>query len=354
MEPTTSPALDPSAAQHKAAFRFGRLRLAAGLTLLFVASAGITYLGAWPPMATVMSGSMAPKIDTGDVVLLKRTRSAPKLGDIIAVRVPDSARKRYGYPEEVIHRVVAISETGDLSTKGDAREKPDPFTVRRSSVRAKVAFTVPAVGRVFAFLTSTLGLAWMAAGVFLFFVMPRLERQRELQESEQQTIAQLRAELSAISAEMSRLFAAERPPGQTDHRLDMLVREAREARELLAELIEAREPESVTPQGEPEEGTTFWSADTVESEPLSLESAEETVESPAIAFDRIFAPALAEEVEFDFAEIELQPMPAAAPDDAEPRQPATEPEPVVITKVVRRRSGGLIGTGLARARRRVG
>ncbi len=318
MEPSTAPALEPSATSdgpssaRRGASRGKRFRTAAGLLVLFAATAGLTYLGTWPPMATVMSGSMEPTINTGDVVLLKRVTSAPRLGEIIYVRVPETARRRYGYPAQVIHRVVAISPKGEITTKGDARDKPDPFTVRRSTVKAKVAFTIPAAGRAFAFMTSTLGLVWMASGIVIFFVLPRLERQRELVENEQQTLAELRAELGAISGELSKLGTRDVVPGAVDYKLDLLVREAHESKELLLDLGETIERQAEAPT----EACPF----------------RERGSDHAIAFDRIFAPVLSDEPELG---------------------PEPQPEPPATT-VVRRRTGGLIGGGLARALRRVG
>ncbi len=77
------------------------------------ASCGLAYLQTWPPLATVMSGSMAPTIDTGDVVLLKRLERPARVGDIVSIPVPDEARSRFGYPPVVIHRIVAIDADGD-------------------------------------------------------------------------------------------------------------------------------------------------------------------------------------------------------------------------------------------------
>src|SRR3954454_6366693 len=135
-----------------------RLRVGAAVAALVLAAAvgGLLYLGAWPPMATVMSSSMSPTIKTGDVVLLKHLDRAPRLGDIIAVSGPDQASSRYGYPPVVVHRVVRISPSGDIPTKGYAPPHPDPFTVRRGSVNARVAGHIPAAGHVVAFFTSTL------------------------------------------------------------------------------------------------------------------------------------------------------------------------------------------------------
>src|SRR5215207_8206536 len=72
-------------------------------TLALAAFAGVGYLRVWPPLATVMSASMAPTIDTGDMVVLKRLDRPARQGDIVKIRVPDEARRRFGYPPVVIH-----------------------------------------------------------------------------------------------------------------------------------------------------------------------------------------------------------------------------------------------------------
>jgi signal peptidase I len=181
--------------------------LLAGLVVL-AAACGLLYLRAWPPMATVMSGSMSPTIKTGDVVLLKRMDRAPRVGDVIAVSVPDLAQSRYGYPPVVIHRVLRIAPNGDITTKGDARPKPDPFTVKRGSVNSRVAADIPAAGHVLAFFTSTLGLIWLGGGVLMLVVLPILERQRDAREREEETLESLQAELRTISEELAALRAA--------------------------------------------------------------------------------------------------------------------------------------------------
>ncbi len=180
-------------------------RLIALLAALGVAGFAFGYLGTWPPVATVMSGSMSPTIKTGDVVVLKKLHGMPHVGDIIAVTVPDEARARYGYPPVVTHRVVRIAPDGSITTKGDARKTPDPFTVHRSAVSAKVLLHIPAAGRVMAFLMSPMGLLWIAGGAVLLFVMPSLERRHEAEAAEQETLAALRAELHAITEQLAQL-----------------------------------------------------------------------------------------------------------------------------------------------------
>lgn len=74
----------------------------------------------------VASGSMAPTIPKGSIVVL-RPISADKvtIGDIITFYPPD-------HSQLVTHRVVAIADTADgpaFVTKGDANPLPDPWNL---------------------------------------------------------------------------------------------------------------------------------------------------------------------------------------------------------------------------------
>jgi signal peptidase I len=167
-----------------------------------VACGGVAYLREWPPLATVMSASMAPTIDTGDMVVLKRLDRPARVGDVVVVHVPDDARTRYGYPGVVIHRVVAIAPGGSVTTKGDARKEPDPFTLPRSALSAAVVARIPAGGSVLAFLGSGLGLLWLGGGAVLFVGMPLLDRRRHRAERES---GGLRSRLDTITEELVEL-----------------------------------------------------------------------------------------------------------------------------------------------------
>jgi signal peptidase I len=187
--------------------RIGWPRLALAVLLIAVAG-GLGYLRAWPPVATVMSGSMSPTIETGDVVVMKRIDGGPKVGDIVAVKVPDEARSRFGYPPEVIHRVMRIGADGRVTTKGDARKEIDPFTVPAAAIDAKVVTTLPAAGRAMAFLTSTLGLVWLGLGAVLLVVLPLVDRQRDRQQREQDGIDELSGDVQVVLEEVVQLRAA--------------------------------------------------------------------------------------------------------------------------------------------------
>ncbi len=210
MLPTTllaDPALRPARTRVRRPERPRRVRLRTGWVLLaalaLAAAGGVGYLRVWPPLATVMSASMAPTIDTGDMVVLKRLDRPARKGDIVSIRVPDEARRRFGYPPVVIHRVVAIAPDGAVTTQGDAYEKPDPFTVQSSTLTTGVVAHIPAGGQVLAFLGSPFGLFWLLSGGVLLFGMPLLDRYR----LSQRRGNDLQDQLAAMTAALEQLPA---------------------------------------------------------------------------------------------------------------------------------------------------
>lgn len=185
------------------------------VAVMFVVFAGLAFLRVWPPLATVMSGSMSPTINTGDMVVLQRLDRPARVGDIVVVNVPDDARSRYGYPPVVIHRIFRIAADGTATTKGDARKEPDPFTIPRRAIGAHVIAHVPGGGRVLAFLTSPLGLLWLGGGGLMLIGLPLLERRRDGQRTVAGELQQLRVERTsveercdALSQELARVTQA--------------------------------------------------------------------------------------------------------------------------------------------------
>lgn len=156
-------------------------RIVGGLLLLFmiVILGGLAYLRSWPPIVLVMSPSMEPAIETGAVVLLRHLENPPRVGDVVAIPVPDQARAN-GYPDEVLHRVIEVTQDGLVRTKGDNMQNPDPFAVPLSSVDKRAVVVVPGAGRMIAFLASPYGLLWLASGVLLFAFAPFFDSHRRL------------------------------------------------------------------------------------------------------------------------------------------------------------------------------
>ncbi len=91
--------------------------------------------------ALVLSSSMTPTFDAGDVVIIaKVSADVVRQGDIIQFR---------GEKVTIMHRVVEIQETEEakfFTTKGDANNAPDLAPVAPEQVVGKVVFTIPKIG----------------------------------------------------------------------------------------------------------------------------------------------------------------------------------------------------------------
>lgn len=101
------------------------------------------------------SGSMAPLLKTGDMVVTRPVAAETvKVGDIIIFHSVD---KRANL---ISHRVVSIERNSPFSfrTKGDANENPDPFVVPAENLVGELAFHAPLLGYAILGLQTPLGL----------------------------------------------------------------------------------------------------------------------------------------------------------------------------------------------------
>ncbi|ASJ01386.1 signal peptidase I [Thermococcus gorgonarius] len=105
----------------------------------------IPYLTRLTPMV-VLSGSMIPYFNPGDIVLLEKTDPAQvEVGDVVAFHPPNSKDET----TFVTHRVVDIVEengTRYFKTKGDNNGDEDPFLVPQENVYGKAVFSIPKLG----------------------------------------------------------------------------------------------------------------------------------------------------------------------------------------------------------------
>lgn len=111
----------------------------------------------------VLTGSMAPAIAVGDIVVVERVDPAAiAVGDVVTFLPADDALP-------VTHRVVAVTETeaGErlFATKGDANEVADADPVPASSLYGRVRLVVPALGHVLLFGRTTVGLVTLVLAV---------------------------------------------------------------------------------------------------------------------------------------------------------------------------------------------
>lgn len=97
--------------------------------------------------SVVVSDSMSPEFNRGDMVLIQNIIGKPEVGDIITARVPDTHLP-------VMHRVVSISG-GVIRTKGDRNPAIDSWSITQSQVLGKSVdisgrpVVIPGVGEYF-------------------------------------------------------------------------------------------------------------------------------------------------------------------------------------------------------------
>lgn len=103
----------------------------------------------WVP-TTVMTASMAPAIEVGDVVVARPVdRDALVPGRVALAIDPD-------WPDRLrLHRVTGVDGDGSLVTKGDANTAPDSSPVHPDAVRGVGVLRVPFVG---------LPIVWLRSG----------------------------------------------------------------------------------------------------------------------------------------------------------------------------------------------
>ena len=78
----------------------------------------------------VVSDSMNPTIEKGDLVLMQKIYVKPEIGDIITFKVPDVELP-------VTHRIISISGN-EMRTRGDANPNEDSWRITRSNILGKI------------------------------------------------------------------------------------------------------------------------------------------------------------------------------------------------------------------------
>ena len=126
------------------------------VVVLFMTVAVFIYLAphlGWRVNA-VLSGSMEPELKVGSLVVTCPVEpEAIVVGDIITFR-PTTVGENM-----ITHRVIGIGQTSSLyfETKGDANDKPDPFTVPARNLIGKICFHAPSWGYFTEFLKTPIG-----------------------------------------------------------------------------------------------------------------------------------------------------------------------------------------------------
>ncbi len=125
-----------------------RRRWSAVLGTVLLVSIAVAVVGAaalvfvfHPRFDTVLSGSMRPGIQPGDVVVVRAVPTDKlKVGDVIAYLPPT-------HTTPVLHRIVSIDSTG-LVTQGDANNVSDPWgkVSTDSATTLRLVWVIPKIG----------------------------------------------------------------------------------------------------------------------------------------------------------------------------------------------------------------
>ena len=114
--------------------------------------------------AVVVTGSMSPAIEPGDLVVCRRSADYA-VGDVITFRSGASL---------VTHRIVGDTPSG-FTTKGDANNVADADPVPRGAVIGKVVFTVPKLGIFIEKLRTPLGMTVLVLIGFALIELPKFK-----------------------------------------------------------------------------------------------------------------------------------------------------------------------------------
>ncbi|MFZ3077526.1 MAG: signal peptidase I [Candidatus Aenigmatarchaeota archaeon] len=112
-----------------------------GFIIAYSINVGLGFaLGTQTPVVDVVSCSMFPFYDRGDMLLVAGDNT-PQVGDVIIYDVPG-----YNYP--IIHRVIKINDDGTYQTQGDHNSGQLPFekNIQSSQIKGKALFKMPYIG----------------------------------------------------------------------------------------------------------------------------------------------------------------------------------------------------------------
>jgi len=151
----------------------------------------------------VLSGSMQPFIDPGDIVVVKEVpaESLTK-GDVIAYLRSDSI---------VTHRIMEIDAAGDnrkFYTKGDNNNVDDGLAVTANMLQGKYLFRIPRAGHAAIFMQTPAGMAVVVALPLMLFIAYDFLARRHHDKKEALQTRQLEEELAAIKRRLAEAEAS--------------------------------------------------------------------------------------------------------------------------------------------------
>ncbi|HEX7066518.1 MAG TPA: signal peptidase I [Bacillales bacterium] len=152
-------------------------KLFAFFIFVFLVGTSLYFHYGTPPFSAIPSKSMVPTFHVGDLVVIEDiTPDEVKVGDIIVVDVPEAVGERFGYPPNIIHRVIKVERSGgklQFRVKGDNNGGEDPFTVLPEYIMGAPGASYPYLGYPILFMNSPQGFYFLisALGLYLLYVV---------------------------------------------------------------------------------------------------------------------------------------------------------------------------------------
>lgn len=132
---------------------------------------GNSKLGSYQLMV-VLSGSMSPAFDAGDVIVVSTGKNVKyNKGDIITFKDPEDDKRI------ITHRIKEVVKDGkevSYRTKGDANNVEDQKLVTPSNVIGQEKWYIPYFGRLVEFSKTRQGLIWLIVLPGLFIIISEL------------------------------------------------------------------------------------------------------------------------------------------------------------------------------------
>jgi signal peptidase len=112
--------------------------------IILMVFAGLSFTGN-VKARIVLTGSMAPAINVGDVIItVPITKKTPQIDDVIAYQA-----KRFNGENVAVfsHRIIGGDIENGFIVKGDANKSPDPQKPKAEDILGVVIFAIPFIGK---------------------------------------------------------------------------------------------------------------------------------------------------------------------------------------------------------------
>lgn len=128
----------------------------------------------------IVSGSMCPELDIGDIVVINQNTDQIKKGDIISFREGNSI---------ITHRVDHVIDSGKrFITKGDANSSEDINPVNLENVEGVYSFKIPKIGKFILFMQNTTGVIIVAVYMIIFYIISKNKEEKIMMRKEKRRI----------------------------------------------------------------------------------------------------------------------------------------------------------------------